>query len=100
MATATAKSNKIRVTYSDITLTLTPREAETLYVMTQYVAGNGETSRRGDIDSIKDALRNAVPDLIARIDYPIYQKFLVGKPTDTRGIEFKNDKEVKQWVDF
>ena len=95
MATATAKSNKIRITYSDITLTLTPREAETLYVMTQYVAGNGETSRRGDIDSIRDALRNAVPDLIARIDYPIYQKFLAGKPQDQGSITFKDEKEVK-----
>jgi len=95
MATATAKSNKIRITYSDITLTLTPREAETLYVMTQYVAGNGETSRRGDIDSIRDALISAVPDLIEHIEYPIYQKFLVGRPNDQGCITFKDDKEVK-----
>ncbi len=95
MATATAKRNKVRTIYSDITLKLTPREVETLYTITQHVGGDPKTTRRGDMDSIRDALISAVPDLIEHIEYPIYQKFLVGRPNDQGCITFKDDKEVK-----
>ena len=87
---ATAKAKKVAITYSDITLKLSPREAETLYVVTQYIGGGFE-SRRADMDSIRDALRDAVPVLIAPIDYPVYKKFIGGKGH----VFFKDDKEVK-----
>lgn len=91
MATATAKTNKVRVVYSEITLELTPREAQTLFIMTQYVGGSTD-SRRVDSDAIQRALRNATHDLIKEVDYPIYQKFLTEHHS---GITFKDHKDVK-----
>jgi len=95
MATMTVKSRKVHVTYSDITLKLTPREAQTLYVVTQYIGGSpGNLSRRGDMDSIQRTLRDTIPDLIREVDYPTYHKF-INKNIPNAGVNFKDDKEVK-----
>lgn len=93
MATATAKSKKIKVEYSDITLKLTPREAQTLWIVTQYVGGNPGETRRGDIQAIQEALCNVIPDLITDIEWPIYRKFLDEKLGG--GFSFKPERDVE-----
>ena len=48
-----------RVTEKVIHLTLTPEEAETLVIISARIGGMPHTTRRGDVDAIRDALEMA-----------------------------------------
>ncbi len=89
MAKARAKSKTI---VSEVTLSLSNREVETLYIMTQFVGGDPVKSRRKDSDSIRDALMSVARDIILDIDWPKYRQFIID---DTGGFSFRNDKDIK-----
>ena len=55
---AKATKNLPPRTYT-VTLELSQNEAETLYIVTRHIGGPSEITRRGFMDAIGDALRDA-----------------------------------------
>ena len=89
------KANAKEVVSHKITLEMTGEQAEVLYAITQFVAGNPD-GPRGVVDEFAEALKNSLKSVDQRAFETFYTRF-IDKEADREGvITMKSDYPKKK----